>query len=1242
MKTLIAIFLSIYLSVQPHTQTKEKSLISTNYVVTSAGDEPDDDLEDGIFDPPTLRSAIQNANHSPGIDNITFSGVTVINVGTLPTINETVFIDGSLPNNGKVVLDGEILEGVIGLTIIGENADYSTIENISIVNFSGHAVYIDADDVAFSNSFVGTSDGIDEFGNGDILSPLSTPAVYVLGNNVEISNNVISANYGYGIRIDAPQDTSLITIENNIIGLDSSGTQARGNASGGIYSFKGSPVILDNIISDNGGAGISVTGIGNKEILFSGNFIGVDKTGKLAFGNEGTGIFTNKNSVTIEDNLVSNNRNGIVSEGINALIKSNYVGTDITGKKEMGNTFRGIKIDGDNSILGGENEAEGNLISGNGSEGVQVSSTNNTIQHNYIGVTINGDSALANGNEGIDILIGSSLNTIKYNLISGNGSEGIEFLGQNDFSTVIGNYIGTDVTGAKAIPNDDSGIIIFNGNGIIIGGEQEGEGNLISGNGTYGIYAGISISPDTLAGLEIINNKVGVDITGNNSLGNSANGVWIANKNSEISGNTISGNFSGLRIDGDNNSITANKIGVNTAGTSAIGNTWYGLDVRGDTTEIGNGNFADRNIISGNGRSGLLIHSDENIVYLNYIGTDITGETAIPNLWNGIEFNTSSSHNTVYLNLVSGNGENGIEMFYLNYGIEIFGNLIGTDINGTASIPNGESGIYAFRSDSLIIGNEGLGSSNIISGNIGSGITLKGILDASNPVGSKIWNNVVGLAIDKLTPLGNDEDGVTLDEASHVQIGDSISTNRGNIISGNGSQGISITDVNMDNEMNSDSIYVYGNLIGVNEVLNNVGNESTGIRIGGSESIFIGWYNQSNRNIIAYNDGNGISVDESQNVLIGINHIYENEFLGIDLGLDGVTENDADDSDEGANALLNFPDFINSNYNLSTNTLSLQNQFISTPSEDFVFHFYSSENCDDTGFGEGELYLGSYYASTDVDGFVQFWMDFGIDSAQVYSPTGVNITATASRLDRETSEFSECLNFKSGGGVQLPDLVLTKTDGLETVYGSDVPAMFTYKIEVKNDGSTTAYEVVLTDSIPSNLNIREVTTSKGELTLEEYVLTVELDSLLSGDSLIVTIPVETIIEEIVINKGYVTSITPEINVDNNRDTDSTSVHILVNSEEELSNLPQEFALEQNYPNPFNPNTLISYSIPKQVLVEITVYNLLGMKLSTLVNEVKAPGVYSVQWDASGLASDVYFYQIKAGDFSATKMMTLIK
>ena len=89
-------------------------------------------------------------------------------------------------------------------------------------------------------------------------------------------------------------------------------------------------------------------------------------------------------------------------------------------------------------------------------------------------------------------------------------------------------------------------------------------------------------------------------------------------------------------------------------------------------------------------------------------------------------------------------------------------------------------------------------------------------------------------------------------------------------------------------------------------------------------------------------------------------------------------------------------------------------------------------------------------------------------------------------------------------------------------------------------------------------------------------------------------------------------------------------------------IPQKFQLFQNYPNPFNPVTHIRYGFPKTSDVRIEIFNILGQRVSTLINARKTAGYHSVDFDGSQLSSGVYIYRIQAGDFIETKKMVLMK
>jgi len=96
------------------------------------------------------------------------------------------------------------------------------------------------------------------------------------------------------------------------------------------------------------------------------------------------------------------------------------------------------------------------------------------------------------------------------------------------------------------------------------------------------------------------------------------------------------------------------------------------------------------------------------------------------------------------------------------------------------------------------------------------------------------------------------------------------------------------------------------------------------------------------------------------------------------------------------------------------------------------------------------------------------------------------------------------------------------------------------------------------------------------------------------------------------------------------------------SVETASIVPTETVLLQNYPNPFNPTTKIQFTIVDRQSTIVTVFDVLGRDVATLVNEVKEPGTYTVTFDGSALGSGVYFYQLRAGDFTQTKRLMLVR
>jgi hypothetical protein len=91
-----------------------------------------------------------------------------------------------------------------------------------------------------------------------------------------------------------------------------------------------------------------------------------------------------------------------------------------------------------------------------------------------------------------------------------------------------------------------------------------------------------------------------------------------------------------------------------------------------------------------------------------------------------------------------------------------------------------------------------------------------------------------------------------------------------------------------------------------------------------------------------------------------------------------------------------------------------------------------------------------------------------------------------------------------------------------------------------------------------------------------------------------------------------------------------------------SSIPTTFALKQNYPNPFNPRTIINYELPITTDVQLSIYNIMGQKIASLVSEKQNAGYHSVIWDATAYASGIYYYMIKASDFQAIRRMIVLR
>ncbi len=493
-------------------------------------------------------------------------------------------------------------------------------------------------------------------------------------------------------------------------------------------------------------------------------------------------------------------------------IYADFLGTDPTGMQALANDA-GLEIDGGatDNLIGtsgdGINDAsEQNLLSGNLFAGVWITgkgTSGNAVAGNFIGTDITGSVALSNEAQpvfdsqgyqfggGVVIAAGASGNRIGTdgdsvdlgNVISGNGYDGVQMLSGSSGNVVAGNRIGTDVTGTFGLGNAVSGVEIEESAGDTIGGLATGAGNVISGNGQFGVIIhGVNSVGDVVWG-----DMIGTTVTGTKPLGNFQSGVYIgdwgvsgdAASNATIggttagAGNVISANGDvGVLISGSGSAgslLQGNRIGTDITGTEALGNADGGVYVlNGASNTVGGTAAGAGNVISANGGYGLQITGASimgNVVQGNLIGTDVTGSEALGNAADGVVIQTVS--NTIggtaagAGNVISANGGDGLWITGAGVmGNVIQGNLVGSDITGTVALGNAQSGVQIDLGASRnTIGGVTALAGNLITSNGGPGVVVGSSAGDISSIGNQITANRIfgnkGQAID----LG--DDGVT-------------------------------------------------------------------------------------------------------------------------------------------------------------------------------------------------------------------------------------------------------------------------------------------------------------------------------------------------------------------------------------------------------------------------------------------------------------------------------------------------
>jgi len=728
------------------------------------------------------------------------------------------------------------------------------------------------------------------------------------------------------------------------------------------------------------------------------------------------------------------------------------------------NDDRRIELDGSMAgtnaiglrLLGGDCYISFFVINNFSSHGIFISGTpppgegRHRLESNYIGTDATGTMAKGNGGDGIfiDNTPGNTIGGtgILRNIIAGNEGYGINISGldPSQFGTngasnnlATGNLIGLDVSGDNALPNKKGAVLLNNAPNNTIGGAGENQGNKMAGNSTSN---GITITGSLTEGIKILGNFIGDNKTGAKfQVGISA----LSAKPIIIEGNIIT-DILGVGVD-----IFVNADGsYNIRKNSFSGEMKVGTKLRfseGRTVQIiyennfhtGNGMAIDA-VESINGKIDWLVAGDT--MRLGQTGANFIFHAAGNKVFNsgiyesnaGVAFNyvvdiTNALQMTVKVNgdIYRGNGAEGRKgHITLKAGTEFSYAIV-----GSSAVNNGKDGdrIDLFADVNAIA--TIMSTDNRYAFNAGAGIrwisdgknlvTVRGfierdIIDNNTISGVEVTSFFLGKSILDNTITNNGGPGVLVNGTTVAHI-------ESNTISGNGT-GILVADAATAG-ITTNTITANGKGIAL---------ASTGI-------------------------GSGLTA----------NSIFNNNGLGIDLGNDGPTPNDAGDADAGPNNLQNSP--VLTAVNQVAGGTNVQGNLNSTPNTLFRLDIFSNDACSPTGFGEGKTFVDSFKVATDANGNAVF----ATLLPGVTLPPGGVVTATATDPGNNTSEFSACL---STGNIPTADLELTKlANKAQYIIGDQV----TYTVRLINKGPATATGIAVTDILPAGITFGQATVSTG-------------------------------------------------------------------------------------------------------------------------------------------------------------------
>ncbi len=477
---------------------------------------------------------------------------------------------------------------------------------------------------------------------------------------------------------------------------------------------------------------------------------------------------------------------------------------------------------------------------------------------------------------------------------------------------------------------------------------------------------------------------------------------------------------------------------------------------------LGGGSTLRGLIVNGFGNSGISLESNGNTVAGNYIGINAAGTAALPNALFGVAVQNGGSGNIIGgtaptdRNVISGNTGDGIVIVGGTGGNQVLGNYVGINAAGTAALPN-TSGVSINGVPNNTV------SGNVISGNSNSGT----VIVSAGATNNILTGNSIGTNFDGSAAVPNAAFGVAIQGGATNNIIGGTTPAARNIISGNGN-GVALVDpTTVGNSL-------FGNFIGVGADGTTPLPNTTGVFINLANNNAIGSTAAGQGNTIASNLGSGVNILASTGNSIQNNSIFANAGLGIDLGNDGITANDAGDADIGANNLQNTP--VLTTATASGGSVTVAGTYNSIPSTTFTLQFFAN-NPPGT---QGQTLIASIPVTTDAAGNAAFNQTFpaAVTAAQL-------ITATATDAAGNTSEFSAqpvpvVVPLSTITGIKFND---TDGNGTQAAGELGVPGVTVF-LDTNNDGILGAGETSATTgangsftfpNLPSGTyNLREV------------------------------------------------------------------------------------------------------------------------------------------------------------------------